>query len=208
MSGARRSPASERNKGPIADVLADLLPTDGQVLEVASGFGQHVAHFAARFPHLTWQPTDRDDTHFDSIRAHVRVAQVANVLPPITLDVCDECWPVVDATAVYCANLTHIAPTAVGLGLMQGAARVLPPRGHLLLYGPFKPGEASGNRHTSPGNAKFDAQLRRQDPRWGIRGLAEVDGWAHEAGLRAVAHIGMPANNHLLVYEQPGDGQQ
>ena len=52
------SPAAERNKQPILDVLRQVLPERGSALEIASGTGQHVAWFAAGLPHWTWQPTD------------------------------------------------------------------------------------------------------------------------------------------------------
>ena len=54
------SAAAERNKQPILDELQQLLPRTGKVLEIASGTGQHVVHFAAALAGLHWQPTDRD----------------------------------------------------------------------------------------------------------------------------------------------------
>ena len=52
----RYAPATLRNRDAIAEVLADWLPRSGTVVEVASGSGEHVVHFAAAFPRLNWQP--------------------------------------------------------------------------------------------------------------------------------------------------------
>ena len=38
-------PATERNRGPIGDLLKQLLPTSGTVLELASGSGEHAVCF-------------------------------------------------------------------------------------------------------------------------------------------------------------------
>ena len=69
MSNPLHSPAAERNRQPILEVLRTLLPATGRALEVASGTGQHVAWFAAALPGWTWQPSDAQAEHFDSIRA-------------------------------------------------------------------------------------------------------------------------------------------
>src|SRR5688572_10773271 len=101
------SPASERNRGPIVEVLRQVLPPSGLVLEVASGTGQHVAHFAAALPHLEFQPTDVNDAAFDSIRAWVAEAGVSNVRPPLVLDARATEWPVDETEAIFCANMIH-----------------------------------------------------------------------------------------------------
>jgi Protein of unknown function (DUF938) len=39
----------ERNKDPILNLLKRVLPHTGLILEIGSGTGQHVAHFAKAF---------------------------------------------------------------------------------------------------------------------------------------------------------------
>ena len=190
------SPAAERNRGPILAELQRLLPARGVALEIASGTGQHAAHFAAGLPGWQWWPTDGEPRALASIAAWC--AGLANVQPAVPLDVCAAAWPGVPAPvdAVYCANLIHIAPWPACAGLMQGAARHLAAHGLLLLYGPFfVDGEAA-----APGNLAFDADLRRRDADWGVRRLADVLRQAEAAGLRLRERIAMPANNLLLVF--------
>ena len=70
------SPAADRNKQPILQVLQQVLPAQGSALEIASGTGQHVAWFAQHLPHWTWQPTDADAPALNSIDAHIAQAQL------------------------------------------------------------------------------------------------------------------------------------
>lgn len=114
---------TERNKEPILAALKQHLPNEGLVLEIASGTGQHAAHFAAAVPTWQWQPTDVTDEGFDSIRAYT--VQLPNVLPPLVLDASAPAqqWPSLKCAAVYVANVTHISPWCVrGLvfGLLLG----------------------------------------------------------------------------------------
>ncbi len=197
------SPAAERNKQPIFDVLRQLLPAQGRALEIASGTGQHAAWFAAHLPQWTWQPTDAQADLFPSITAHAAAAGLRNVQPPRQLDVLAAHWLPDDAAGpaprfelIYCANMLHIAPWACCAALMRGAARHLAPGGVLVTYGPYLEDEVS----TSEGNRAFDASLRAQDPAWGIRRREEVEGEARHAGLRLAARHAMPANNLLLVW--------
>ena len=200
----RHSPAAERNRAAILTELLRRLPAQGRALEIASGSGQHVCHFAAALPGWQWQPTDTDPTALDSVAALTQDAGLCNVLPPQRLDLLS--GPALDADAppwlqtplqlVYCANLLHIAPWAVCAAVMKLAAARLAAPGRLLLYGPFRvQGEP-----LQPGNAAFDADLRQRNPAWGLRWLHEVVAAAHGAGLVMLERVDMPANNLLLVF--------
>lgn len=199
MSAKRESPAAQRNREPIADVLADVLPERGIVLEIASGTGEHVVHFAKRFAHLDWYPSDPDAEARASIAAHVAQAGLANVMPPLALDAAEGEWPLDAADAIVCINMVHISPWEATEGLFAGAARLLPPMdGPLILYGPFLESEVE----TAPSNLAFDQSLKARDPRWGLRDLAEVDAQATRHGFRRTFRVAMPANNLVVVYRK------
>tara|TARA_R100001224_G_scaffold57378_2_gene33880 strand:+ start:714 stop:1316 length:603 start_codon:yes stop_codon:yes gene_type:complete len=199
VSAKRESPAAQRNREPIADVLADVLPERGIVLEMASGTGEHVVHFAKRFAHLDWYPSDPDAEARASIAAHVAQAGIANVMPPLALDAAASEWPLDAADAIVCINMVHISPWQATEGLFAGAARLLPPMdGPLFLYGPYLEREVE----TAPSNLAFDESLRARDPRWGLRDLANVDALAKRHGFTRTLRVAMPANNLIVVYRK------
>lgn len=199
MSAKRESPAAQRNREPIADVLADVLPEGGIVLEMASGTGEHVVHFAKRFAHLDWYPSDPDAGARASIAAHVAQAGLANVMPPLALDAAASEWPLDAADAIVCINMVHISPWQATEGLFAGAARLLPPMdGPLILYGPYLEREVE----TAPSNLAFDESLKARDPRWGLRDLADVDALAKRHGFMRTLRVAMPANNLIVVYRK------
>ena len=196
------SPAAERNRAPILACLHGLLGAEGRALEIASGTGQHAAHFAAALSGWTWQPTDLAATQFGAITAWAAQAGARNVCAPLPLDVLQNPWPSEGPAfgapfdLIYCANMLHIAPWACCAGLMQGAARHLAPAGRLVTYGPY----LEDGVPTAPGNLAFDASLRAQDSAWGIRRLHDVAATAAEAGLALQERHALPANNLLLVW--------
>jgi SAM-dependent methyltransferase len=194
--GRLHAPATQRNRGPILEVLMRLLPSDGTVLEIASGTGEHAAWFAQHLRPLVWQPSDADPEMRASIDAHARAQGVRTIQPAIELDVRRAPWPVRHADAVVCINLIHIAPWAAAQGLFQGAAALLPAGAPLLLYGPFK----RGGQHTADSNASFDVSLRANDPSWGVRDLDDVDALAASHGFQPSEVVAMPANNLTVAY--------
>lgn len=202
------SPAAERNKQPILELLRTVLPPRGRALEIASGTGQHLAWFASALPDWDWQPSDVVAAALPGIAAQTQQPRRANVRAPVRLDVCDAHWPAQgDAFAkpfdlVYCANMIHIAPWACCAGLMQGSARHLAADGHLVLYGPF----FETGVVPAASNRAFDQNLRERDAAWGIRQLDDVVATAKQAGLRLLQRHAMPANNLLLVWGRSGAG--
>jgi SAM-dependent methyltransferase len=195
------SSAADRNKQPILEVLRGRLPEQGTALEIASGTGQHTAWFAAALPGWTWQPSDADPDILPAIAAWTSQDGLANVRPPLLLDVMASQWPSQEAPftgrfdLVYCANMLHISPWATCAALMQGARRHLSHDGRLVTYGPY----LEKGVVTSQGNVAFDQSLRARNPEWGLRWLGSVVEEARRAGLALRERIEMPANNLLLV---------
>lgn len=196
-AGARRSaPTTLRNREPIAEVLRDWLPPAGLVLEIASGTGEHAVHFAGAFPHLDWQPSDVEPVALRSIAAWRADCGLPNLREPVPLDAAASTWPVERAEAVLSINMVHISPWASALGLLDGAARVLPPGGRLILYGPWLTQAVA----TAPSNLDFDADLRRRDPAWGLRKAEDFAREAEGRGLGLDDQRSMPANNRMLLF--------
>ena len=198
----RHAPATLRNRDPILSALKRHLPERGTVLEVASGTGEHAAHFAAALPGLAFQPSDPDPGARASIDAWAKDARLPNLRAAIALDAAAPDWERAVAggavDAVLCVNMVHIAPWAATPGLMRGAARLLPAGGVLCLYGPFK----RGGRHTAPSNAAFDADLRASDPAWGVRDLEAVAAEAAARGFGSPVVEEMPANNLFVAFRR------
>lgn len=198
-SDARRhAPATQRNREPILQVLRRLFASTQKVLEIASGSGEHAIYFGEHLPHLSWQPSDQSQEQLASIEAWRAHSQLTNVLPPIQLDVEMRPWPIENVEAIFCANMLHISPWSSSEALMWEAGRVLASGALLVVYGPFR----EGGSHTSQSNATFDAQLRSQNPEWGVRDRHELQALARQGGLALEEVLAMPANNHILVFRR------
>lgn len=194
------APATERNREAILEVLLEVLPPTGTVLEVSSGTGEHAVFFAPRLTPRHWLPTDPNPLALASINAWRSYIKAENLYPPIGLDARQPVWTfgkVEPIRAIVNINMIHIAPWEACLGLMRGAGRILPPGGILYLYGPF----TRGGKHTSPSNIAFDESLREQDPYWGVRDLDEVVAVAKSQQLNLVKTVAMPANNLSVIFQ-------
>ena len=195
MDPRRFSPSAQRNREPILAALRRYLEPGAAVLEVASGSGEHAMHFARNMPEVTFQSTDRDPDARASIDAWHAEADLPNLRPSLRLDAAEP-WPDIRADTVLSLNMVHIAPWAAAQGLIRNAARILPKRGQLILYGPF----VRPDHPTAASNLAFDADLRARNPAWGIRNLTAIT--TEAAGFDPLEIIGMPANNLMLVFRR------
>lgn len=162
------APAAERNKNPILEVLKDIIKVpeneEGfpyiKVLEISSGTGQHVTHFAKHLsPLIFWQPTEYDRSSFSSICAYIQENQLQNVAPPVYVDIREHHnkWNPVCGNAeksaskvlpitefkensfdyIYNSNLIHISSFDCTEGLFFNSGKLLKKNGYLITYGPY-----------------------------------------------------------------------
>ncbi|THD66958.1 MAG: DUF938 domain-containing protein [Bradyrhizobium sp.] len=199
--------AFHRNHQAISAVLQRFVAgKSGDVVEAGSGTGQHVVEFARLHPGITWWPSDLNAQHLKSIDAWRAHAGLANIRPPLRIDLSDPAWcpRMHDGSgpgkllAVFCANVIHIAPWRVAEGLFAGAGRYLQADGRLFLYGPFK----RGGKHTAVSDAVFDSSLRESDAEWGVRDIDDLKRLGEGVGLNLMELVDLPANNLILVFER------
>jgi len=191
------SSAAERNRQPILDQLQVLIPQKGSVLEIGSGTGQHAVFFARNLPDLLWQPSDKEE-NLAGLEARFAAEGNENILPPLKLDVTCDPWPGYSYDAAYSANTAHIMPWDAVVAMFAGVASHLETHARFCLYGPFN----IDNCFTSESNAHFDARLRAEDSRMGIRDMAVIESLASLHHLPLEQKLAMPANNFILVFKK------
>jgi len=194
----RSAPSALRNRDPILHALRSVLPPAGLVLELASGTGEHVVHFARELPALDWQPSDPSPAARESITAWVRAEGLGNIREAMDLDTAQSPWPVEQVAAVVCINMVHISPWEATIGLMCGVGQVLVSGGALYLYGPYR----RLGLPLEPSNLAFDQNLRERDARWGLRDLEAVIEVGADHGLEFDRTIDMPANNLSVIFRK------
>jgi len=192
------SEASERNKNPILEVLQQVLPRDGTVLEIGSGSGQHVVYFAPQFPGLRWQPSDRSE-NLPGLINRLESEGGKNILPAIELDVLGQ-WPTALFDLVYSANTSHIMSWDAVCATFAGLGEHLLKGGLYCLYGPFN----QNGKFTSSSNQEFDLQLGSRDPQMGLRDEEALESLAQSHQMVIQSRFSMPANNFLLVFKKIG----
>jgi len=197
MQSLPHSPSAERNKGPIFDLLINHLPVSGQVLEIGSGTGQHVLHFAAACPDQNWQPSERTE-ELPGLQQRLALAALTNISPALELDVSRWPWPVEEAPLVISINTAHIMSWPAVCAMFAGVGQLLENGAEFLLYGPFM----HRGRHNAESNAEFDRQLKARSPEMGLRDIRELELLAARSGMSLVSRHPMPANNQILVFRK------
>lgn len=205
MDKRKRALATERNREPILQVLLEVLPPTGTVLEIASGTGEHAAYFAPRLKPRKWIPSDPNASLRESIAAWAEYSTSENLYQPLDIDASQPVWKaekeilseINDISAIVNINMIHISKWSACLGLIAAAGRILPSGGILYLYGPYK----QGGEHTAPSNAAFSEYLQEQNPEWGVRNLEDVLEIAKTHNLILQKTVTMPANNLSVVFK-------
>jgi hypothetical protein len=190
------SQACENNKDPILQVIRTVFCQPTTVWEIGSGTGQHACYFAEHLTHLEWQPTDRSE-NIPGIGLWREDAKLANLRPPLTLDVTDALWPCGSIDALFTANTMHIMSWDEVRILFDRLAEYLNAKALICIYGPFN----YNNAYTSDSNAYFDQWLKSQNTLSGIRNFEDIMSLSTSCGFSLLSDIAMPANNRLLVLQ-------
>ena len=103
-----------------------------------------------------------------------------------------------EADAIVCINMIHIAPWSATSSLMENAATALAEGAPLALYGPY----LRDNHPTERSNLAFHEDLRRRNPEWGLRRLENVVDVARQVGFGWPSVLEMPANNLFVTFRR------
>lgn len=191
------SQACENNKDPILQVIRTVFNRPATVWEIGSGTGQHACYFARSLPHIQWQPTDLED-RLPGMHLWLEEAQLANVNPPLKLDVAEPQWPCQAIEGLFTANTLHIMSWEKVELFFQRLSDYLIQEAPVCIYGPFN----YHGTYTSDSNARFDRWLKERDPVSGIRDFEAIELLAQQNGLTLVSDFAMPANNRLLIFNK------
>ncbi|VVC91988.1 unnamed protein product [Leptidea sinapis] len=204
-------PAASRNKGPILQVLKRLILNDEDTstknektlfLEIASGSGQHLAHFAPNFPNVIFQPSDVDETVLGSILFYADNCPTKNILLPKVIDIrndlSDYGFTENSIDYLYVCNMIHISPFECTISLFKNAGKHLKPEALMIIYGPI----SRDGVITPQSNIDFDEKLRAGDPSWGIRDIGELVKLGENNNLHLIDTVEMPANNFTLIWRK------
>lgn len=195
--------AGNRNRGPILAVFKHLFPKNGNVLELASGAGNHINYFAPHFSGVRFQPTDYDTSVFDTIKQKRAEKGNINVADPIRIDLTDpKSWPT-DSDKLYdvifVVNIFQVAPVSIQDGIAHLASKVLKDDGFVAIYGPFK----VDGQYTTGSNEAFDKEILAAGVNeWGLKDVRDLEKAAAPYGLYLAERLDLPANNFILIFKK------
>lgn len=192
------SPSSDRNKEPILTVLKEVIQrSDGRLLEIGSGTGQHAVFFAPEFPFLEWYPSDVSKNHL-GIKLWLKESFAKNLKDPLKFEIGKDEFPKLKFDVVFTANTFHIMHWKECKTLMKMLGSRLREGARVVIYGPFK----YGGEFTSESNALFDQELKSRDPLSGLRNFEDVHNALVKNGFELLEDYDMPANNRCLVFSR------
>lgn len=196
------SPAADRNKTSILDVLKRYLINPGNLLEVGSGTAQHAVYMAQNLAHINWYTSDQDPYHQGinlCIDEHKDEHKLENLFRPISFKIGVDQFPsFIHFNYVFSANTLHIMSwdecqelfSLLGESLVNGAL--------VFFYGPFN----YNGKFTSVSNSEFDKTLKLNDPGSGIRDFEKVCDSLQSVGITLIEDCPMPANNRTLIFRK------
>ncbi|XP_064171678.1 methyltransferase-like 26 B [Anguilla rostrata] len=201
------SPLAERNQDGLLSVLREQLgkKSHGELfaLELGSGTGQHVVHFAQDLPFVTWQPSDITEEFRDSIRSYIVATKVKTVLEPVHLDGGEpwEKWaglPKSSCDIILSINMLQYCSFGTIEGVFKGSGQVLRKDGFLMTYGPY----AINGIVVPSSNEELDRSLREKNPEWGLPDVDVLRQLAFSNGTRLERMIEMPESNKCLIFRK------
>ena len=191
-------PSTLRNRDAIIKVLGLYLPACNHILETATGSGEHITYFGAKFPNIKWHPSDKSVELFWAIKK--RIASSNNIFPPVELDLikCDKFKMNYKCDGILSINMVHIAPWDASVGLFKLAKKNLRLGGFIFFYGPF----TICGKHTSESNKRFDESLKKRSNSWGVRGIEDLEKLGKSYGFFLNKLHEMPTNNKVLIFKK------
>jgi len=204
-SKKRFAPSAEKNKDPILGVLKKYLPASEReqlCLEIASGTGQHVIHFASELSNISFQPSEYDETNLSSIQEYITDSKLMNILSPVKVDITSSIdqWNLIHQQydLMININMIHISPWQCTLQLFKKAKQLLKGDGLLVTYGPY----ANQGIISPESNIKFNEYLIGNNPEWGLRDIKDLKIVASQNQFHLVAIEEMPSNNKCLIWKK------
>lgn len=193
------SPSAARNMGPILSLLEEVAPQEGRALEIASGTGEHILHFANALPDLVWQPSDVDPERLASIEGWAEDHHGENLRPPVLLDATERGWAMAHDPfdLVVLVNLLHLISDPAARAVITGISEALDAGGTAFIYGPF----LRNGQTTSDGDTAFHAKIQAENPANGYKDIADITAQFQDLGFDVLTQD-MPANNLALIAQK------
>lgn len=191
------SPAAERNKDAILEILKMYLSGGGRLLEIGTGTGQHAIHCAEYLQNIEWVTSDVKANH-NGIVSWLKEHRLKNLHGPETLKIGRDDFPKGTFDFVFTANTLHIMSWKENKTLFKLLGKRLREGAGVFFYGPFN----YEGKFTTPSNEAFDQYLKANDIKSGIRNFEDVLQSMEKAGFKLLEDHEMPANNRLLTFER------